>query len=121
MNGDWWLVRGCVEFGLIEDPPSCPWEASVEYIEEFARGGCERGGFVVDVGDGAGPVCGIKVTLGADALMMGAGGRGGNNSAGMQDACGVYPPDDLVCGDHIGTFPQQDRPIEWGAQEGMVS
>jgi len=82
---------------VIEDPPACFGEACIEDIEEFAWDCWERCGFVVDVCDCACAGRGVEASLGVDALGLCAWGWGCDECAGMEYACCVDPPDELVC------------------------
>ncbi len=58
----------------------------------------------MDVCDGACAVCGVDEALGVDSGVLCPWRRCGEGGAGMEGACGVDPPDELVFRDHIGTF-----------------
>lgn len=59
----------------------------------------------MDVCDGACAVCGIQEALRVDALGLCVWRGGCDDGAGMEYSCCVDPPDELICRNHIRTFP----------------
>ena len=106
-DGDFWECGGVL--CRVWNPPAGLWEAGVEDVEEFTGDGCEGGGVCMDVCDGAEVGCGVDGAYGVVGGVWVVGGWCRDLGAGVEDALGVYPPDELVWGDHIRTFLRVDR------------